>query len=215
MSGGADAGPVWAERYAVLNPDGSEWTGDKDLDINGVIFHADVQTVRTASELLNVRQFAATDGALTRAPMKAGEEFEVVGWVNGEEVAGERRWWITKHFSRVWVGGTEQKPSENKPEDPADNVPLPGVPDGPKIVNGVRFYPLGEDGEGREITAARDAEVRQWASDESEVRYTVSEGDKLFATHWIHGKEIDGEDVYWVLEDENRIHILDTVEHPF
>jgi murein DD-endopeptidase MepM/ murein hydrolase activator NlpD len=211
----APTSPLYAERSPVLNADGSEWTGDKDLEANGVVFHADVQRVRTASESLNVRVFAALDAELTRSPLKVGEEFDVVGWVNGEEVGGERRWWITKHHSRVWVGGTEQKPSENKPEDPADNVPLPGVPDGPKIVNGVRFYPLGADGKGREITVSRDAEVRQWASDDSDVQYEVSEGDKLFATHWIHGKEVDGEDVYWVLNDEYRLHILDTVEHPF
>ena len=41
-----------------------------------------------------------------------GETFEALYWVEGKDVAGERRWWVARSGSRIWSGGTAQRPAE-------------------------------------------------------------------------------------------------------
>lgn len=39
-----------------------------------------------------------------------GTVFQVTGFVQGESVEGESRWWVSKFGNYVWVGGTKEKP---------------------------------------------------------------------------------------------------------
>src|SRR5690606_15071152 len=136
-------------QYAVAQPvkvKGKAWDGAKDVEVNGVTFHADKRTV-TTDGVLNCRQWASSTSGLTRAALAAGEKVEVLGWCVGEAVSGENRWWVTKYGTRLWVGGTVEKPKvAAKPEDKPDTDGLA------KVVNGVVFYPAGFDDKGKEIT---------------------------------------------------------------
>lgn len=42
--------------------------------------------------------------------LNQGDVFEVTGWVYGENVQGESRWWKSSRGNFVWVGGTAEKP---------------------------------------------------------------------------------------------------------
>ena len=81
-----------------------------DKTVGKVVFHADPRTVTVAVEELNCRKFAGPSSPITRRPLRKGETFEVLYWVEGEPVNGEARWWVSKAGSRVWVGGTVEKP---------------------------------------------------------------------------------------------------------
>ena len=81
-----------------------------DKTINGKVFNADARTVKVAVDELNCRRFADPDSCMTRAPLTKGQTFRAIYWVEGEEVDGENRWWVTKRGSRIWAGGTVQKP---------------------------------------------------------------------------------------------------------
>lgn len=83
--------------------------GTKNVMINSVTFYADKRTV-TASAAVRVRKFASFSSPETRKPVSQGERFTVLGWVYGESLNGEKRWWVTSSYSRVWVGGTVEKP---------------------------------------------------------------------------------------------------------
>lgn len=41
-----------------------------------------------------------------------GESCNVVGWVFGEGIEGENRWWVSEYCNYFWVGGTVEKPSD-------------------------------------------------------------------------------------------------------
>lgn len=84
--------------------DGNEHT------IGTVVFHPDARTVTCKNPDLNVRQFADTTACTTRAPLAVGETFDVLYWIRGETVLNENRWWVTVDGSRVWTGGTIEKP---------------------------------------------------------------------------------------------------------
>ncbi len=81
-----------------------------DKVVSGKVFHADGRTVEVAVDGLNCRKFADPTSPMTRSPMKRGTKFRAVYWVEGVNVDGEARWWVTKSGSRVWAGGTVQKP---------------------------------------------------------------------------------------------------------
>jgi hypothetical protein len=55
-------------------------------------------------------QFADPGSCQTREPLRQGETFEALYWVVGKEIEGEPRWWVSKSGSRIWSGGTVQKP---------------------------------------------------------------------------------------------------------
>ena len=78
--------------------------------VGNVVFHPDRRTVDVAFNGLGSRRWANVQACPTREPFVQGESIDVLYWVEGETVAGEKRWWITTNGSRVHVGGTIQKP---------------------------------------------------------------------------------------------------------
>jgi hypothetical protein len=83
-----------------------------DKQIGAVTFHAALQTVTVELEGLRCQQFADPTTCETRSPLRRGETFEALYWVEGREVGGERRWWVAKSGSRIWGGGTSPRPGE-------------------------------------------------------------------------------------------------------
>ncbi len=82
-----------------------------DKVVNGITFHADRRTVTSKVPGLRCRQFANLDACETRTPLEVGETIEVLYWLEGEAFNGENRWWVTGDGSRVWSGGTVEKPA--------------------------------------------------------------------------------------------------------
>ena len=83
-----------------------------DQQVNDVVFHAAAQTVEVAEDGLPCRQFAFRGSCETRQPLQRGDTFDALYWVDGEAVNGERRWWVARSGSRIWSGGTVQRPGE-------------------------------------------------------------------------------------------------------
>lgn len=81
-----------------------------DKQIGAVVFHAARQTVEVDQDGLRCRQFADPESCETRVALRQGETFDALYWVEGVEVNGERRWWVAASGSRIWSGGTIQKP---------------------------------------------------------------------------------------------------------
>lgn len=197
--GKLDISPIQETKYGAASPvmvDGVKWDGTKDVIVNGVKFYSDPRTV-TTDKRVNVHVYADSKSLFTRNTLEVGQDFNVLGWVRGENVDGEDRWWITKYFSRVWVGGTS-----DKPEDGADTLPekLPG---GALIVDGVVYYPAKQDGKNRKLTVIRKANLRKRASTKSSVLGAVAKGDELEAEYWCFGEGVNNENAWWVLTDPN------------
>jgi hypothetical protein len=83
-----------------------------DKHIGDVVFHAVGQRVQVAQDGLRCRQFALPTSCETREPLRQGETFQALYWVDGDEVEGQRRWWISDSGSRIWAGGTVQQTGE-------------------------------------------------------------------------------------------------------
>ena len=83
-----------------------------DKQVGDVIFHAAPSTVEVAAQGLPCRQFALQGNRETRQPRQSGETCEALCWVEGEDVQGERRWWVDEGGSRIWSGGTVQRPGD-------------------------------------------------------------------------------------------------------
>jgi hypothetical protein len=81
-----------------------------DKQIGDVVFHAASQTIEVAEDGLHCRQFADPASCETRSPLRRGDTFDALYWVEGQAVAGEKRWWVARSGSRIWSGGTVQKP---------------------------------------------------------------------------------------------------------
>ena len=58
----------------------------------------------------------------------AGYKFTVVGYVRGELVSGENRWWKVSDGTYVWVGNTIEKPAEISTPSPSYSTPTPSLP---------------------------------------------------------------------------------------
>lgn len=185
---------LYVEARPVMNGNG-RWDGLKDVKVNDVVFHADKRQV-TTSVNLNRRQWASTASDLTGPVVPANTKANVLGWCNGEEIDGERRWWIGSGGSRLWVGGTVEKPSVSQPHDGPDQDPREHTP---VVLNGVVFYHVGEHGEGRNVTLTSDAHKRRWAGSDSASLGVVEVGSTVTAYYWCIGEEVDKEKVWWVL----------------
>jgi len=200
IGGGGDIPDMTPRHAKPVVIDGFDGTADVTSP-NGTLVHADKRTVTAAFDGTNVRQWAATDALLTRQPLTRGDTFQVLGWVNGEAINGEPRWWVTGSYSRVWVGATLEQPA-------APPVPGPEAPDnppmednaGPKIVNGIRFYTVGNDGNGREVTVTGNGDLHRFAANASAVVGTVTAGQKATAKYWVKGEDLAGEPIWWVLD---------------
>lgn len=81
-----------------------------DQQVGSVVFRAAKQTVEVDVPVLATRQFANPATCETGPALRQGDRFEALYWVDGVEVEGERRWWVAESGSRIWSGGTRQKP---------------------------------------------------------------------------------------------------------
>lgn len=199
--------PVYAERDYIIDPaTNKQWDGTKDLTLTRAdgttkVFHAEIREV-TGVKGGQVRRYATTTSPITRAPLGDKEVFNVLGWVDGQEVNGEKRWWITKSHSRVHVSGSVEKPKAipSAPADAADE--LPG---GAKIVDGSVYYPALEDGKPRELEVkVKGAILRKAANTTSEEVGRVHMGDKITVAYWTFGSAVAKERVWWVLDTPNK-----------
>lgn len=60
---------------------------------------------------LRVRSSPSTTASLAGSKyLRKGDSFMVAGWVTGENIGGENRWWVSSKGNYVWVGGTKEKP---------------------------------------------------------------------------------------------------------
>ncbi len=210
LSGRVVAPPVatYAKPLIVNDPTTNKpWDGSSDITVNDALFHSDRMTVTSSSEGVNVRQWATVTALPTRAPLNENQTFSVLGWVNGEKIEDEQRWWITGSYSRVWVGATKEKPTVSTPTPELPDNPKIDDLDGPKIINGIRFYDVGNDGLGRNIQVKEDANLRKYAGIESEVVGEVKTNEVRTALYWVIGQDLKregqqyGENIWWVLQD--------------
>jgi hypothetical protein len=215
-----DTTPQYADVRPVLDANGKKWDGTADLVVGNAKFRAQKQKVKTVGKA-TFRAAATRKAGKTRDDYSGG--FSVLGWTNGEDVDGERRWWITEGWSRVHVSGTVERPN-------AESIPLPDEdtepqqPDeqpevieyGPEIVNGRAYYPLslflsGEDDEKNKlvlhemtvVVTEDEADARKSVLVKAPSRKTYKKGDEIVVTHFVVGDEVDGEELWWVIKPEN------------
>jgi len=84
-------------------PSAPHFDGSKDVIINGVHFHADKRTIRL-SAATNVREYANTRSRVIKT-LPANSAVPVLGWVKGESVDGNDKWWVIAG-GRIWSGTT-------------------------------------------------------------------------------------------------------------
>jgi hypothetical protein len=185
--------PVYVAPSKVFDAAGAEWSGASDLTINGALFHGDVRTVTLANDDTNFYKFATFQSAETRKPMNKGEQVSVIGWVTGAEKNGESRWWITKYYSRLFVGDTTEKPT-------AEPTPEPDVlPAGAKIFDGRVYYPtFAEDGSHRKVKTITKANLRAKPSVEAKNTGVVARDTELDVRFWTIGDAVKNERVWWL-----------------
>ena len=69
-------------------------------------------TITVNTDNLNVRSAPNTSASLSGSKtLNTGDTFIAEGYVVGQMVSGENRWWKDNLGNYVWVGGTQQKPS--------------------------------------------------------------------------------------------------------
>jgi ribosomal protein S16 len=198
--------------------DGKKWMGESDVTVNNVQFFEDPRTVTTINAVVNIRVYASSQSDQTGQPVLANTPVKVVGWCHGEKVGDEDRWWITEYsHSRMWVGGTVEKPEDRVVvEEPQPDT------DGSFVnVNGQIYYPVNE--EIREVEVKNDAVLYKYATFGSEKVGEVKKGDVIKVAYWCLGDEQAEEEVWWILDDPQgrndisygaRVHATDTMDRP-
>lgn len=88
---------------------GKLWDGTQSVWINGHLFRAVRRKVTVNVNALNLRKYADTTSPIL-STVSRGTTIDVLGYVRGERVGAEDRWWIGKDYTRIWVGGTSEKP---------------------------------------------------------------------------------------------------------
>ena len=69
------------------------------------------RTVTVSVDTLRVRSAPYSTSALAGSQyLRRDDQFIVTGYITGENVDGENRWWTSQFGNYVWVGGTTQKP---------------------------------------------------------------------------------------------------------
>jgi hypothetical protein len=210
LQGGVDVEvPTTYAKPAVVQLNSGPWLGDKNVSINNVVFNAEKRTVDVSGDGLRSRQYASTMSGETRAPYKINDTIDVLGWVKGEAVDNESRWWITKDHSRVWVGGTKQKPGDTPTVPPTVPTVPPTEPDvtvdlpeGVSLVNGIVYYDAKKGDQERVVTVTYpQLYLRSKPDRTSDPIRMVHEGDELTVSHWCFGKEVNKESVWWVVDE--------------
>lgn len=188
----------------------ARWDGTRDVTVDGLEFHGDIKSVKVAKAGANFRQWASRDAALTRGMATSGTEFGVLGWVRGETIAKEDRWWITKSGSRVHVLDTIERPTEHVVIVEPDENPYD------RVINGTRFHAATSNGSARDIfVAINDTPVHKYATATSaELRAPLKKGDKIAAQYWVEGSEYNNDRRWWVTTFGSRVPVANTVEKP-
>ena len=69
-------------------------------------------TITVNTNLLYVRSAPNTSASLSGSKQLVnGDSFTANGYVIGQMVSGENRWWLSEYGNYVWMGGTAQTPS--------------------------------------------------------------------------------------------------------
>lgn len=203
-----DDDTVAAPKYSAPQPimvDGKKWDGTKDVTVGDVTFYGDIKEVTVGAKGAVCRQWATDDALKTRSDLKKGTTFNALGWVHGEKIDGESRWWVTKNWSRIHVGQTVTKPTEKKPRKKPEN-PYD------REVDGVRFFATGKPV--RVKVGDRPANVYASPTTTAKVKHTLKAGETFTAVYWVYGEGIDGENRWWVTVGNNRVHVGKTVQKP-
>lgn len=209
---GSTGGTVTYVEPQPVVVNGIRWDGTKDVVLNGITFHGEPRPVKAGKNGANFRQWASRDAALTRGYAVAGTEFAVLGWVVGEDVNKETRWWITKAGARVHVLDTVERPGQ-LPADP----PEPDENPYDQVINGIRFHAVRTDSNAPiEVTAAKqDVPVHKYATPTSAIlRAPLHKGEKFYAQFWVEGRTFEGDKRWWVTTYGSRIPVSGTVEKP-
>lgn len=206
---------VYRDPWPVKTDAGVLWDGLKDVTVttgpSPVTFYADKGTKKVNVDLLNGRQWASTTSTLTNNAKSSGQTIDALGWVEGEEVDGERRWWVAKDGTRYWSGGTAETPTKQAPvpttpDDPASSPDYGNIiAKIPVVLNGNVYYPFedrqGDAGVGRQLVAVADGQTYTWADSKSTPKGAITTGTKRFAAYWVRGEKIGNEDLWYVLDD--------------
>lgn len=211
LTGSSEGAPTYVDPQPVF-VDGKRWEGTTNVVINGVTFHGEPGEVNAAKNGANFRQWASRDAALTRGFAAAGTTFAVLGWVVGEDVNKETRWWITKTGSRVHVLDTIERPGQL-----AVTPPEPDENPYDQVINGIRFHAVRQDSNSpREITAAKDdVPVLKYAKlTSAPLRAPLNKGEKFYAQFWVESENVAGDKRWWVTTFGSRIPVSGTVEKP-
>lgn len=191
-------GPTLVKPQPIM-VNGVAWDGHGDAVVNGVKFEAQKGRVTVTADSLNGRQWASTDSAFTIEGKRKGDGIDVLGWVKGQTVEGIDDWWVGTDGTRFWAGGI----AEERKTTPVA-VTMPDKPHGGKqqIVNGTVYYPFG-DGEDHVVEVKTAGNVRRWAGtgEGSPVMETVKVGDIKGVAYWCIGEDIEGEKVWYVLDN--------------
>jgi hypothetical protein len=163
---------------------------------NGTYFHADKRTITAAVDGVQPHLYATRTSAFTRTTMTAGEKTTALGWVTGERVGDDERWWITKYFSRIDVNGTIEKPDET--DDHFDN---PDFPPNTRLVDGVLYFPVQSNGKPyRNLKVERNANMRAKPTTNSSVVGVVRPDQYVRAAYWCMGEEVADNRAWWVID---------------
>lgn len=188
---------VYAVPNKLRDKDGNVIDGTRDEILsNGALFKAEPREVRAAMDGVQPHLYATRTSAFTRTALNEGDEFNVIGWVRGENVGGDDRWWITRHFSRIDVNGTVEKPSSDDTQ-----FVSPDAPPGTRIYKGVLYFPVSSRGKPyRNLKVARNANLREEATTDSSVVGVVRPEQYVRATHWCLGEVVKQSAAWWVID---------------
>ena len=96
---------------AVKEAEERKKKGEKVEPIPSIHAFPYLKRVTVGKHTLRVRARPTTKAPLAGSKyLPPGTKFYVKGWVRGENVAGEDRWWVSMYGNYVWVGGTIEKP---------------------------------------------------------------------------------------------------------
>lgn len=188
---------VYATPAKLYDQNGKLVDGTYDAVLkNGGYFHAEIHSCTAAVDGVQPHLYATRTSAFTRSALNAGDVFNVIGWVRGELVGDDDRWWITKHYSRIDVNGTVEKPVNVDDEFKAADFP-PGT----RLVDGVLYFPVQSNGKPyRNLKVARKANLRAEANTSSSVVGVVEPGQYVRATYWCMGQEVRDNRAWWVID---------------
>lgn len=189
---------VYAKPKPLYDNEGTlvDGTFDAVLD-NGTFFHAERHLCTAATDGVQPHLYATRTSAFTRSALNKNDTFNVIGWVRGEKVADDDRWWITRHYSRIDVNGTVEKPTNTD-----DLFVTADFPPNTRLVNGILYFPVESNEKPyRNLkVAVSKANLRSSPSLDASVVGTVLRNRYVRATYWCMGDEVRDNRAWWVID---------------